>query len=188
MKKKMIMYMAGFALTMCAVIIPATMNAQKTAEEKEESKEKLVTESKEAKAAFIKSDDGLSKLFKTAYGYVIFPNIGKGGLIVGGAGGKGTVYEGGTAIGKAKMIQVTVGAQAGGQSYREVIFFETKEALQRFKEDKLEFSGQVSAVAAKSGASANAKYSEGVLVFTEERGGLMVEASVGGQKFTYNAF
>ncbi len=109
-------------------------------------------------------------------------------MVVGGAGGKGILYENGSAAGKAKMIQVTVGAQAGGQSYREVIFLETKEALQHFKEDKVEFSGQVSAVAAKSGASANAKYADGVLVFTQERGGLMLEASVGGQKFTYTAF
>lgn len=188
MKKKIFVYMAGLLLTAGGLMVPATMTAQKTAAEKEESKEKMIGESKEAKAAFIKADDGLATLFKTAAGYVIFPNIGKGGLVVGGAGGKGTLYENGSAAGKAKMIQVTVGAQAGGQSYREVIFFETKEALQRFKEDKLEFSGQISAVAAKSGASAYAKYAEGVLVFTQERGGLMLEASVGGQKFSYTAF
>jgi lipid-binding SYLF domain-containing protein len=86
------------------------------------------------------------------------------------------------------MVQVTVGLQAGGQSYREVIFFENEEALDRFKSNQLEFSGQVSAVAAKSGASANAKYTDGVLVFTQGKSGLMLEASVGGQKFTYTAF
>lgn len=83
------------------------------------------------------------------------------------------------------MTQVTVGAQVGGQSYREVIFFENKDALDRFKDNKVEFTSQISAVAAKSGVSANAKYTEGVIVFTKDLSGLMAEASVGGQKFTY---
>jgi len=145
-------------------------------------------EASEAKAAFIKTDPGLSSLFRDAYGYIIFPNIGKGALGVGGAGGHGTVYENKKAIGKAKMLQVTVGAQAGGQAYREVIFFNTKEALQRFKDNKLEFSAQMSAVAAKDGSAANAKYTDGVLIFTEEIGGLMLEASIGGQKFTFDHY
>ena len=169
-------------LLLAGLCIPAALKAQN------DSKDKMLADTKESKAAFIKSDAGLDNLFKTAYGYVIFPNIGKGAVGVGGAGGKGTVFEKGTPIGKAKMVQVTAGLQAGGQAYREVIFFETKEALQRFKEDKLEFSGQMSAVAVKAGASANAKYTDGVLVFTEERGGLMLEASIGGQKFTYKPF
>jgi lipid-binding SYLF domain-containing protein len=73
----------------------------------------------------------------------------------------------------------------GVESYREVIFFENKEVLHRFKENKVEFTGQVSAVVAKSGASANAKYADGVAVFTQDLSGLMAEAAVGGQKFTY---
>jgi len=194
MKKNRITCLAILILTFAGVCLPQIMNAQAdskdkmVSEDKKEKKVKMEMESNEAKAAFIKSDAGLSNLFKSAYGYVLFPNIGKGALLVGGAGGKGVVYENGKAIGKAKVVQVTVGAQAGGQAYREVIFFETKEALQRFKEDKLEFSGQMSAVAVKAGASANAKYTDGVLVFTEERGGLMLEASIGGQKFTYKPF
>ena len=182
MKKKIMIYMAGLALTVTGLMLPSAMNAQKN------SKSKMIMQSKEAKAAFIKSDAGLSNLFKNAYGYAIFPNIGKGALVIGGAGGKGTLYEAGKAVGRAKMVQVTVGAQVGGQAYREVIFFETKETLERFKDNKFEFSGQMSAVAAKAGASANAKYTDGVLVFTEERGGLMLEASIGGQKFTYKPF
>ena len=129
----------------------------------------------------------MSSLFNDSYGYVIFPKVGKGAAVVGGAGGNGVVYEKGKAIGTAKMAQVNVGAQVGGQAYREVIFFENKDALDRFRENKLEFAGQVSAIAAKAGASANAKYREGVQVFTEEIGGLMLEASIGGQKFTYKS-
>lgn len=151
-------------------------------------KSKMLMDAQKAKAALIKNDAGLGNLFKTAYGYVIFPNIGKGGLGVGGAGGKGTLYESGLAVGKAKMVQITVGLQAGGQAYREVIFFETREALERFKQGKLEISGQMSAVVVKAGASANAKYTDGILIFTDTRGGLMAEASVGGQKFSYTPF
>lgn len=181
MKKKIMIGMAGLLLTASALLVPIATFAQK-------DKAKMSSEANQSKAAFIKSDEGLANLFKTAYGYVIFPNIGKGALVVGAAGGKGTVYENGKSIGWAKMKQVTVGAQAGGQAYREVIFFETKDALNRFKENKFEFSAQMSAVAAKAGASANAKYTDGVLVFTEERGGLMLEASLGGQKFTFKPF
>ena len=88
-------------------------------------------------------------------------------------------------VGTAQMVQVTVGAQAGGQAYREIIFFENKDAMDRFMQNKVEFSGQVSAIAVKAGASANANYRNGVVVFSQEKGGLMLEASLGGQKFTY---
>jgi lipid-binding SYLF domain-containing protein len=153
----------------------------------QDDKDKLFADSKKAKATFIKTDASMANLFGKSYGYVIFPNIGKGAFIVGGSGGQGAVYEKEKAIGTAKVGQVTVGAQVGGQAYREAIFFENKGALDRFKANKLEFSGQVSAVAAKSGASANAKYADGVAVFTQEISGLMLEAAIGGQKFTYKS-
>lgn len=130
----------------------------------------------------------MSSLFANAYGYVIFPNVGKGAIGIGGAAGNGIVYENGQVIGKAQMKQVSIGFQWGGQAYREVIFFENKNALDRFKEDKFEFSAQASAVAATKGASANVKYTDGVMIFTQQKGGLMYEASVGGQKFDFTAF
>jgi lipid-binding SYLF domain-containing protein len=179
MKKNNVMMLAIVALI--AVFLPHSVNAQT-------DKEKLLKDSKTAKAAFIKTDESMKNLFNSSYGYVIFPNVGKGAVVVGGAGGHGAVYENGKAIGTAKMVQITVGAQVGGQAYREVIFFENRDALDRFKANKVEFSGQVSAIAAKSGASATAKYSDGIAVFTEEKGGLMLEASLGGQKFTYKSF
>ncbi|HTE34097.1 MAG TPA: YSC84-related protein [Chryseolinea sp.] len=148
-------------------------------------KERIVDDSKDAKKEFIKTDAKMNDLFSKAYGYVIFPNVGKGGLGVGGAGGTGAVYEQGKLIGSANMSQVTIGLQAGGQAYREVVFFEDKEVMDRFKDSRIEMSAQISAVAAASGASANAKYVEGVMVFTMAKGGLMYEASVGGQKFKY---
>jgi lipid-binding SYLF domain-containing protein len=148
-------------------------------------KEKIVADSNEAKAEFIKTDSKMGGLFGKAYGYVIFPNVGKGGLGVGGASGNGAAYENGQLAGSAKLTQVSIGLQAGGQSYREVVFFENKESMDRFKDNRVELSAQVSAVAAASGASANAKYVEGVMVFTMQKGGLMYEASVGGQKFKF---
>lgn len=148
-------------------------------------KEEIVADAEEAKAEFIKTDAKMSNLFSKAYGYVIFPNVGKGAVGIGGAAGNGVAYEKGKQIGTAKMTQVTIGFQAGGQAYREVIFFEAKEDMDRFKKNRIEFSAQVSAVAAASGASANAKYVEGVMVFTMQKGGLMYEAAVGGQKFKF---
>jgi lipid-binding SYLF domain-containing protein len=90
-------------------------------------------------------------------------------------------------VGTAQMVQATVGAQAGGEAYREIIFFENQDALERFMENKIEFTEQVSAIAVKSGAASDANYRNHVVVFSQEKGGLMVEASLGGQKFTYKA-
>jgi lipid-binding SYLF domain-containing protein len=179
MKKNKIITLALLALTF--LFLARSVKAQA-------DKEKILNDCKNAKAAFLKTDESMNSLFTKAYGYAIFPDVGKGGAIIGGAGGGGALYEKGKATGEAKMVQVDVGAQVGGQAYREVIFFESKDAFDRFKENKIEFSGQASAVAVKSGASANVKYREGVAVYTQEISGLMLEASIGGQKFTYNSF
>jgi lipid-binding SYLF domain-containing protein len=149
---------------------------------------RLVEDSQDAKKDFVHTDSLMKSLFATAYGYAVFPTIGKGAFVVGGAGGDGVVFQGDSAQGKAQMSQLSVGLQAGGQAYREVIFFENKETMDRFKLNKVEFSAQISAVAAKSGASANVKYVEGIMVFTQQKGGLMFEASVGGQKFKFTPF
>ena len=151
----------------------------------DDSQVRIIDDSKEAKAFFLKADPSMENLFKHCSGYAIFPNIGKGGAGIGGAAGRGAVYEKGTPVGTAQMLQATVGAQAGGQAYREIIFFENKDAADRFMHNKVEFSGQASAIAVKAGASANANYRNGVVVFSQEKAGLMLEASLGGQKFTY---
>lgn len=169
-------------LAFVAYLLPNAVRAQ------DEKAKELLSKSSEAKTEFIKTDPSMADLFESAYGYVIFPHIGKGGFIVGGSGGNGILYEKGTPIGEVKTGQVTVGAQIGGQAYREVIFFENEDALGRMKASKMEFSSQVSAVAVKSGVSKNAKYTDGVSVFTQDLGGLMAEATVGGQKFKYTKF
>lgn len=147
---------------------------------------KIIADSQSAKSEFVKSDPLMKALFDKAFGYVIFPNVGKGGFGVGGAAGNGVVYEQDKRVGMAKLSQVSIGFQAGGQAYREVIFFESKNEMDRFKESRFEFSAQASAVAVTEGASANVIYTNGVMVFTMQKGGLMYEASIGGQKFKYN--
>jgi lipid-binding SYLF domain-containing protein len=149
---------------------------------------RLVEDSRDAIADFIHTDSLMKNIFSGSYGYAVFPSVGKGAIGVGGASGGGTVFKKDSVLGKAQMTQVTIGFQFGGQAYREVIFFQDKKTLDRFKENKVEFSAQVSAVAAKAGASGNAKYTGGIMIFTQQKGGLMYEASVGGQKFKYTSF
>jgi len=139
--------------------------------------------SAEAIKEFKHTNDKITKYFSSAYGYAVFPSIGKGGLGVGGAAGNGTLYRGGAVVGDCKMSQVTIGFQAGGQAYSEVVFFKDKAAFDRFTGDKFEFAAQTSAVAVTAGASFDVDYRDGILIFTHAKGGLMYEASVGGQKF-----
>ena len=174
----------SFALTITFVLFAFASFGQDDKDAKEKEKDRdIAAEAQQVKAEFLETDPGMSKFFNGAYGYAIFPGIGKGGLGVGGAGGKGKVYRGGAITGDCKMTQVTVGLQAGGQKYAEVIFFENAEAYERFTGNKFEFAAQVSAIALKAGVSADAKYRDGMAVFTMGIGGLMYEASVGGQKF-----
>ena len=152
------------------------------------SQENDVEEAKNTIKEFKEKDPGMDKFFSSAVGYAVFPGIGKGGLGIGGAGGKGTLFKGGIAVADTKMSQVTIGLQAGGQKYAEVIFFETAEIYDDFISGKYEFAAQVSAVALTSGVSADAKYKNGLLVVTNSIGGLMYEASIGGQKFKVTPF
>ncbi len=135
--------------------------------------------------AFKKKDPELKAFFDKAYGYAVFPTVGKGGIGIGGAHGSGVVFEKGKAVGTTTLTQVTVGFQLGGQAYSEVIFFKDKKTLEDFKKGSFELDAQASAVAANVGAAANVDYERGVAIFTMVKGGLMYEASVGGQKFTF---
>ncbi len=148
-----------------------------------------------------------SRFFKSAYGYAVFPTVGKGGFGIGGAYGTGRVYRQGAYIGDASMAQVTIGLQLGGQSYSQIVFFEDKRALDEFTSGNFEFGAEASAVAltAAAGAKANTaghsagmsggendaktvgRYVKGMATFTVVKGGLMYEASIGGQKFSYQA-
>ena len=170
------------ALTIVAtvVLVALTGRVSVSAQDKQDTQDVAT-----AIANFKNSDPALAKWFDTAYGYAVFPNVGKGAIVVGAASGSGLVYEKGAYIGDVHMTQATVGAQIGGEAYAEAIFFETKAALDRFKENRFEWSAGVNAVAANSSRSKDAKYAEGVAVFTLAKKGLMAEVSVGGQKFTF---
>jgi lipid-binding SYLF domain-containing protein len=148
-----------------------------------------------------------AKLFNSSYGYAVFPTIGKGGIVLGAAHGTGRAYVGGKHVGDTSMTQLTVGPQLGGQAYSQIIFFQDKRAFDEFASGNFEFGAQASAVAITAGASAQATtggagvgasgtqnhatttshYHDGMAVFTIAKGGLMYEASLGGQKFSYRA-
>lgn len=132
-----------------------------------------------------KENPNIEKMFNSAYGYAVFPKITKGGLIIGGAGGHGLVFAENKVIGSATLMQATIGAQIGGQQYSEYIFFENKDALNRFKNKKFKFSGGISAVAIDNAVSENINYHDGVAVYTYSNKGLMAEAAIGTQKFKY---
>ncbi len=148
-----------------------------------DDKSRLTEEVQEGRAEFVKKDASIGDELSKAAGYALFPGVGKGGIGIGGARGTGQVVVNGSPVAKTTLTQVTVGLQLGGQKYRELILFQDKAALDKFLEGKLTMAAQVSAVAAASGAAANAKYANGVKVITMAVGGLMYEASVGGQKF-----
>jgi len=137
-------------------------------------------------AKFKEKNAKIAKEFDEAYGYAVFPSVGKGGLFYfGGAHGKGSVFEQGTKIGTSSLTQATVGLQLGGQLYSEAIFFKDKTALDDFKRGNFVLGAQASAVAVTARASGDLPYNSGVAIITMAKGGLMYEATVGGQKFTY---
>jgi len=143
--------------------------------------------------------------FKTAYGYAVFPTIGKGGVGIGGAFGNGRVYERGKYVGDTSMTQLTVGFQLGGQAYSQMIFFEDQRSFKDFTSGNFEFGAEASAIAITAGAGAKANttgssagasvtknearvvgaYNKGMATLTVAKGGLMYEATIGGQKFSY---
>lgn len=134
-------------------------------------------------AAFQEKDPSIERFFEASVAYVVIPNVGKGGLGIGGARGKGLLYEDGVATAIVTLTQLSIGFQAGGQAYSEFIFFETEDVVTSFKRGNYELGAQASAVAITAGASADANFVDSVAIFTQAKGGLMYEASVGGQKF-----
>lgn len=179
---KMTIRRSMLALSLTALLAAPAVHAQNA------KQERLIDDAENAKTSFIESNEQLQQLFDHAYGYVILPNVGKGAAGIGGAAGSGIVYEQGKMIGSVKMKQLTAGLQFGGQAYREVIFFEDKATLERFKTNEFEFAAQTSASAIDAEDNQDTTYKDGVLVFTQKKSGLMYDASIGGQKFNYNSF
>lgn len=137
--------------------------------------------------AFIGKDPKVQSFIDKSVGYVVIPTVGKAGLGIGGARGKGVLYENGEVTAVITLTQLSFGFQAGGQAYSEFIFFEDAATLENFKRGNYELNAQASAVAVTAGASADAEFNGGMAIFTQAKGGLMYEAAVGGQKFKVEA-
>ena len=152
-----------------------------------DSKDKMELSAATAIINAKEKDPALVKWFDEAYAYAVFPKVGKGGIGIGGAHGKGIVIRGDTTVATTSLSQLTIGFQLGGQVYSEFVLFKDKTAFDHFARGNFEMGAQVSAVAVTLGASADANYDGGVAVFTITEGGLMYEATVGGQKFKYAA-
>src|SRR4051794_5875999 len=145
----------------------------------------LASASNAALDGFKNADPSLSDLLDKAVGYAVFPDVGKAGFIAGGSYGKGEVFENGKKIGYADITQATGGLQVGAQTFDELILFLRPQELSDFKSNEVKFAGNVSAVVVKSGAAATSDTSKGVIVFVRSKGGMMAEASVGGQRFRF---
>ena len=130
----------------------------------------------------------LKPYFKEAAGFAVFPNISKAGLGFGGARGSGEVFEDGKVIGSTTVTQLSFGFQLGAQAFSQIIFFQNKRDLDRFTDGNFEFGASASAALITEGANASVDYTNGVAVMTFSKGGLMYEASIGGQKFTFKGY
>lgn len=169
--------------TLLLLFIGVTVFAQNSDDKK------VIQDAQHAKKAFMKANPKIQSYFDDAKAYVIFPNVGKGAIILGAASGNGAVYKGNVLVGMADLKQVDIGVQLGGKAFSEVIFFKTDEAVADFMSGDYKLSGNISAIAAdKSSPSLDLKYDNGIAVFTLPKEGLMAEVSVGGQKLDYKAF
>lgn len=177
----------GIKWVLAVTVVALALGACATAPVSVEGKADIEKDAATALAAAKAADPTLGPVLNASAGYAVFPKVGKGAVGFGGAYGRGVLYERDRATGYCDLTQATVGMQLGGQTYSEIIAFETKNAVEKFKEGNFRFAAQATAVALKSGAGANAKYKDGVAVFTMDEAGLMYEAAVGGQKFTYQA-
>ena len=170
----------------CSILLVAGLTGCATEPKTPEQKASLQSAADDAVAKARVNDPSLAPVLDKSAGYAVIPTVGKGAVGVGGAYGKGVVYERGAAVGFCDLTQATVGLALGGQTYTEIIVFQTPDAVNRFKSGEFSFDAQATAVALKSGAGANAKFADGVAVFTMGESGLMYEASIGGQKFDYH--
>ena len=179
--------MVTTGMVLVLIVVAGLLGSCATAPASREDKAALVAEATSRWQQMSTEDPALGALVKKGHGYALFPNVGKGGLVVGGAYGRGVVYERGQHIGYSDLTQGSVGLQAGGQSFSELLVFENKAALDRFKAGRFGFAADASAVVLKSGVATNANFVDGVAVVVQPIGGVMVEAAIGGQQFTYQS-
>lgn len=170
---------------LASATILLTLSACSTAPDTRQGKADIETDARQALSKATGNDSTLDEFLDRSAGYAVFPTVGKGAVGVGGAYGKGVLFQDNAVVGYCDLLQGSIGFQLGGQSYTEIIAFDSTSAIENFKDGNLQFDAQATAVALKSGAGANAKYTDGVAVFTMDEAGLMFEASIGGQQFTY---
>lgn len=170
------LYKSVFALIF--LVFTSCGSASKTGED-------LLSDAREERTTIQQNFPQAAELFETSAGYAIFPNVGKGAYVIGGASGNGAVYENGNHVGYADLKQVDVGLQLGGKAFVEVLFFETDAALEDFKNGSYQLSANASAVALEKGISRAINFQNGVAVVTMPKAGAMAGVSVGGQRFTY---
>lgn len=179
--------MTGMKYVLAGTVVALALGACATAPETDAGKADIEKEAAATLTAARAADPTLWPVLNASAGYAVFPTVGKAAAGFGGAYGKGVLYERGRAVGYCDLTQGTVGLQLGGQTYSEIIAFETSKDVETFKQGNFRFAAQATAVALKSGVGANAKFKDGVAVFTMDETGLMYEAAVGGQKFSYQA-
>ena len=184
--------MTSFKTYLALVLAPAalgvvTLPGCATAPQSQEAKQNLSEESHSTFDEMNRADPSLDGFIKSGYAYAVFPSIGKGGIGIAAGFGRGEVYEQNKFIGYTDVSVGTVGATLGGETFSELLVFQDKTALDNFTNNKLQFDASATAVGLKSGAAATAKFDKGVAVFTHAHGGLMVDASVGGQQFTFRS-
>jgi lipid-binding SYLF domain-containing protein len=180
-------FMKKIVLIIAPCIMLFLMGGCSTVPKSDEDKTVLTADVDNTIALFKAKDPGISRFFDNSYGYAVLPKVFKGGFWLGGAGGRGEVFEQKKMIGYCRMSQATLGFTFGGEYFREIVFFRDKEDLDKFKAEEYTFSAQVTGVALSAGAAAKADYKAGMAVFVMSDVGLMVDASLGGQKFNYSA-
>ena len=168
-----------------AALVIGFVAACATAPKTESGKRDLEARADTTLRTMIQRDPSLQGLLGRSAGYVVFPEIGKGGVVVGAAYGRGVLYQGGRRIGFVELNQGSIGAQLGGQTFSELIVFQDQFAVERLKQGNFSLGANVSAVALNAGAAASADFQDGVAVFTVPRGGLMAELSVSGQQLNF---
>jgi lipid-binding SYLF domain-containing protein len=172
--------------SLLALVILGGLAGCQTTPKNEDARENLADEVQTAMNRFERADPDLREFLNNSAGYAMFPSVGKAGFIAGAAYGKGQAFAKGERIGYADLRQGSVGLQAGAQEFSELVVFGTQEALDKFRREKLEFGANASAVALKAGAAKAASFRDGVAVFTQARGGAMVELSISGQQLTFS--
>lgn len=168
-------------------LLAAVLAACASAPESRADQRSLEAEADATLARMVGRDDSLRALVARAPGYAVFPSITSAGLVVGGSGGVGVVYENDVVVGFAEARGGSIGAQIGGQSFSELIVFETPEALARFRAGNFDLSADASATAIRSGAAATARFENGTAVFIDDQSGMMASATIGGQSINFTA-